>query len=80
MRDVFIDNKPVWVSSHAIKQAEYRNIAFPDQIFDVLKTGKIEWFGKNNLKIIKKSRNGSIVCVGVDNGGVIVIKTIERGN
>ncbi|MBI4141402.1 DUF4258 domain-containing protein [Candidatus Woesearchaeota archaeon] len=80
MKDILIDNKPVWISSHAIKQAEERGIAFPDRVYGVLKTGKIVRFGKNLIKVVKKSSKGSIVCIGVDNGNNIVIKTIERGN
>ncbi|MBI4140207.1 hypothetical protein HY485_00050 [Candidatus Woesearchaeota archaeon] len=80
MEDILIDNKPVWVSSHAIKQAEERSIAFPDRVYGVLKTGKMSRFGKSHIKIVKKSNKGSIVCIGVDNGEAIIIKTIERGN
>lgn len=80
MEDILIDNKPVWVSSHAIKKAEERGIAFPDRVYGVLKTGKMTRFGKNHIRIVKRSIKGSIVCIGVDKGEVIIIKTIERGN
>lgn len=80
MDDIYIDGKLVWVSVHAIKQARSRQIAFPDQVYEVLKTGKIKRFGKNHLKIMKKSNKGSIICIGIDVGDQIIIKTIERGN
>ena len=80
MKDIFIDGKPVWISVHAIKQARKRNVAYPDQVYYVLKTGKIERFGKKYLKIIKKSKKGSIICIGEDVNNLIIIKTIERGN
>jgi len=70
----------VWISAHALKQARARNIAYPDQVYAVLKMGKIEHFGKNFVRIIKKSKNGSIICIGEDVGQSIIIKTIERGN
>lgn len=80
MDDIYIDGKLVWISVHAIKQARKRLIAFPDQVYEVLTTGKIKRFGKNHLKIIKKSENKSIICIGIYDGDSIIIKTIERGN
>jgi len=50
------------------------------QVYNVLKTGRIEKFGKNGLKFIKKSKTGSIICIGEDKGRCIIIKTVERGN
>lgn len=55
-------------------------IAFPEHVHAVLRTGKMIRFGKNGIKFVKKSSHGSIICIGVDTGNVIVIKTIERGN
>jgi hypothetical protein len=46
MEEVFIDGKPVIIKVHAIKRARQRHIAFPDQVYQVLHTGKTERFGK----------------------------------
>ncbi len=73
-------NREIWISAHAVKRAREREIAFPDQVYNALRTGKIERFGKNGIKFIKKTKEGSIVCVGEDTGYTIIIKTIERGN
>lgn len=73
-------NREIWISAHAVKRAREREIAFPDQVYNALRTGRIERFGKNGIKFIKKTREGSIVCVGEDTGYTIIIKTIERGN
>lgn len=81
MGDLYIEGKQVVISVHAIKRAREREIAYPDQVYNTLKTGKIQRFGKNHLKIISKSKKeGSIICVGEDLGQAIIIKTIERGN
>ncbi|MFH1209757.1 MAG: DUF4258 domain-containing protein [archaeon] len=72
--------KQIVIKTHAIKRARERNIAYPDQVYNVLKTGKVKRFGKQGIKFIKKSKDGSIICVGVDLGQYIIIKTIERGN
>ncbi len=79
-RYLLIHNREVWISSHAMKQARVREIDFPDHVHHVLKTGKMVRFGKSGVKFVKKTSEGSIVCVGIDNGQQIVIKTIERGN
>lgn len=79
-RYLYIHNKQVWISSHAIKQARVRRIDFPDHVHDVLRTGKMFRFGKHGVKFVKKSSTGSVICVGIDTGDTIVIKTIERGN
>ena len=77
---IYFDQKEIFISVHAIKRARKRNIAYPDQVYDVIKTGKVTRFGKNGIKFIKRSKNGSIICVGEDKGYIIIIKTIERGN
>lgn len=72
--------KPVWIDAHVIKRARQRGIAWPDQVYAVIKTGKVKRFGKNRMKFIKRSKEGSIICIGLDMGHSIIIKTIERGN
>ncbi len=80
MDELYIDGKPVIIKVHAIKRARERDIAFPDQVYDVLRTGKIHRFGKNFLKFVKKNKVDSVICIGEDIGYAIIIKTIERGN
>lgn len=78
--ECFFQNKQILISTHAIKRARERNIAFPDQVYNTLKCGKIFRFGKNEIKFVKKSKFGSIICIGVELKDTILIKTIERGN
>ena len=80
MEEMYFEGKQIFISNHAIKRAREKEIAFPDQVFQVLKTGRIERFGKHYLKFIKKSKRGSVICIGEDVGECILIKTIERGN
>ena len=80
MNTLYLNNKQVVITVHAIKRARLRKIAFPDQVYNTIKTGRVVKFGKNNVKIIKKSKEGSIICIGEDLGQIIIIKTIERGN
>ena len=54
MDNLYVNGKQVIITVHAIKRAREREIAFPDQVYDVLKTGKIQRFGKNLLKFVKK--------------------------
>ena len=80
MKELYFNKKPIIVKKHAIKRAREKDIAYPDHVYHVLKTGKVETFGKRGLKFIKRSEKGTIICVGEDIGDIIIIKTIERGN
>lgn len=80
MDEIYFQNKPIFIKTHAIKRAREREIAYPDHVYHVLKTGEVERFGKNGIKFTSKSKKGSIICVGEDLGHAIIIKTIERGN
>ena len=80
MDDLYFDGKPIIIKVHAVKRVRQRNIAFPDHVYTVIKTGKAYRFGKNGIKFISMSKKGSIICVGEDLGHAIIIKTIERGN
>ena len=80
MEELYYDNKQIFITTHAIKRARTRNIAYPDQVYNVLKSGKVLKFGKNLIKFIKNTKQGSIICIGEDLGNSIIIKTIERGN
>lgn len=69
--DIFVDNKKIVLSVHAIKRARQREIT-PDIIEKTLRNGKINRFGKNSLRISSRSIN----CVGETIGDIILIKTI----
>ena len=64
----------------SITQNQNVYIAFPDQVYEVLQTGRVKRFGKHGIKFIKRGEEGSIICIGEDLGYCIIIKTIERGN
>ena len=78
--DIFFNGKPVIITVHAIKRARERDIAFPDQVYNTLRNGKVRRFAKNGVKFIMRSKTGTIICVGEDIGHAIMIKTVERGN
>lgn len=81
MIDAYFQGKQIFIKTHAIKRAREREIAYPDHVYAVLKTGKVERFGKNGIKFIgRKSEKGTVICIGEDLGHIIIIKTIERGN
>ena len=80
MTEIYFQGKQIFIKTHAIKRAREREIAYPDHVYKVLKTGKVERFGKNGIRFISKSKRGSVICVGEDLGQIIIIKTIERGN
>ena len=71
--------KLIVIKTHAIKRARERQIAFPDHVYAVLKTGKAKRFGRRGIKFIGVGKENSIICVGEDVGSMIIIKTIERG-
>lgn len=80
MSEIYFQGKQVIITVHAVKRAREREIAYPDQVFGVLQTGKVTRFGKHGIKFVKRGKAGSIICVGEDVGHCIIIKTIERGN
>ncbi len=80
MADIYFQEKPIVIKVHAVKRAREREIAFPDQVYDVLRTGTVKRFGKHGIKFVKRGKEGAIICVGEDLGYCIIIKTIERGN
>ena len=80
MEEVYFEGKQIFIKTHAIKRARERQIIYPDDVYRILKTGKVKRFGKNGIKFISKSKKGSLICVGEDLGYAIIIKTVERGN
>lgn len=77
---LFFQQKPVWIKSHVIQRARERDIIYPDMVYAAILGGKVERFGKNYLKFIKRYKQGSLICIGEDLGQAIIIKTVEWGN
>jgi hypothetical protein len=76
----FFNNREVVMTAHALKQAIEREIAYPDSIIGVIMTGKMARFGKNLVRFVKKTKKGSLICVGEELCNRITIRTVERGN
>ena len=74
-RYMYIFNRSVFVSKHAITQAIRRNVT-PDMLEAAINSGKVKKFGKNFLKISKQYKNGKVVCVCEIINGKIIIKTV----
>lgn len=73
---LFVNNKEVLLSVHAIKQARKRGI-YPTMVQATINRGKIKRFGKNYLRFIRAYKKGNVACIGEDVGSHIIIKTIE---
>ena len=64
------------IKRHAFIRAIQRNVT-PDMIEATLKGGKIEKFGKNNVRFIKDYKRFSVICVGEMISTKVKIFTIE---
>ncbi|MBI4148951.1 hypothetical protein HY491_00745 [Candidatus Woesearchaeota archaeon] len=64
------------IKRHAFIRAMQRNVT-PDMIEATLKGGKIERFGKHNIKFMKDYKTFTVICVGQAIGTKIKIFTIE---
>ena len=64
------------IKRHAFIRAMERGIT-PDMIEATLKGGKLEYFGKNNVKFCKEYKNFTVICVDEIIGTKIKIVTIE---
>lgn len=64
------------IKRHAFIRAIERNVT-PDMIEATLKGGKIERFGKNNVRFIKEYKRFVVICVGEMVGTKVKIFTIE---
>ena len=53
MEDIYFQGKQIIIKVHAVKRAREREIAYPDQVYEVLQTGKVKRFGKQGIKFIK---------------------------
>ncbi len=68
------------VTMHAIQQALEREISYPEQVYRTIMTGTMERFGKHYIRFIKRSPKGSTICIAEEQGELIIIRTVERGN
>lgn len=64
------------IKRHAFIRAMERNVT-PDMIEATLKGGKIERFGKHNIRFIKDYKRFTVICVGQMICTRIKIFTIE---
>ncbi len=64
------------IKRHAFIRAMQRNVS-PDMIEATLKGGKIEKFGKNNIRFMKKYKRFDVICVGEINNMKVKIFTVE---
>ena len=64
------------IKRHAFIRAIQRNVT-PDMVEATLKGGKIERFGKHNVKFTKDYKRFKVICVGEMIGTKIKIFTIE---
>ena len=64
------------IKRHAFIRAMERNVT-PDMIEATLKGGKIERFGKNNVRFTKEYKRFTVICVGEMVGTNVKIFTIE---
>ncbi len=71
-----ITHYDIEIKRHAFVRAMQRGVT-PDMIEATLKGGKIEKFGKHNLKFHKKYKKFTVICVGEIMGEKIKILTIE---
>lgn len=76
--EVYFRGKPIRITVHAIKRARQRDISYPDQIYKIIKTGKIKTYGKNGIKFISKKENGLMICIAEETSSELIIRTIER--
>ena len=64
------------IKRHAFIRAMERGVS-PDMIEATLKGGKVEKFGKHNIRFNKKYKRFEVICIGQMIGTKIKIFTIE---
>lgn len=64
------------IKHHVFIRAMQRGIS-PDLIEETIKNGKVERFGNDRVRFVKKGSKRSIQCVGEIRGMKIMIFTIE---
>ena len=65
------------LTRHAYRRALQRGI-HSDMIEEVIQQGRMEWFGKNRVKIIKEYHKATIILVDEKIGNEIHIVTIVK--
>ena len=65
------------ITRHATEQV-YRRRIHENIIENTIQQGKMEYFGKNNVKFIKEFRRGTICCMDEIINDTIVIVTITK--
>jgi hypothetical protein len=65
------------VKRHAFVRAMERGIT-PDMIDAAIRSGRVERFGKRNVRFVKEYRDFEVVCVDEMIGRRIKIVTVER--
>tara|TARA_Y100000310_G_C20692001_1_gene822917 strand:- start:2962 stop:3198 length:237 start_codon:yes stop_codon:yes gene_type:complete len=71
------DKYKIIITRHAFIRAIQRKID-PDIIEQVLQTGKTKIFGKNKIRIEKKLKKFSVICIDEIIGDTIKIVTITK--
>ncbi len=71
--------KPIIITRHAAERARLRHISYPDQIYEVIQTGKLTRFGKRLLKFEKQGKHGCTICICEETDEIVVVITVERG-
>jgi len=71
-----ISKYDIEIKRHAFIQAMKRKVT-PDMIEACLKGGKIQRFGKNNLRFKKEYKYFTVICIGQIEGEKIKILTVE---
>ena len=64
------------IKRHAFIRAMERNVT-PDMIEATLNGGRVERFGKNNVRFIKDYKRCTVICVGEIIGNQIKVFTVE---
>ena len=78
MRFYTPNREEVVITSHVVKQARKRGIAFPDEVISTIRNGKKERFGKNLVRFVKKGKYGSLICVGEEIADKVMITKTRR--
>ncbi|MBT5021309.1 hypothetical protein HOK51_09245 [Candidatus Woesearchaeota archaeon] len=74
-----ISNYNIEIKNHAVIRAIQRGIT-PDIVEATIKGGKLQKFGNNKIKFIKKYKKFIVICIGEIVCGKIKIITIETKN
>lgn len=65
------------IKHHVFVQAIKRGIS-PDLIEDTIRNGKIERFGNDRIRFVKRGSKRTLICVGEIRGLTLNVFTIEQ--